>query len=308
MTVAQTADPHPVLVLGATGAQGSAALRALLAAGVPVRALVRDAAKAQALTNLGATLAVGNFEDESSLVAACHGVRAVFSMQNAPFADKDSERQDGRNIVAAAKAAGVPHMVHTSVSGTGAYHRAAPGWDAGRWERNYWESKADVEDAVRSAGFGSYTIVKPAFMMENFTRPKADFMFPDLIDDGLVTALAPETKLNLVAADDIGRVVAAAVLDPERFGGAEIELGGDSLTMAEIAATLSAATGRSIIATSLSAEAVIARGQFPGWVSSQEWQVAAGYPATPADAQVFGITPLTFAEWANRNAEWIARR
>jgi hypothetical protein len=77
--------------------------------------------------------------------------------------------------------------------------------------------------------------------------------------------------------------------------------------MAEIAATLSVATGRLIEATSLTTDEVIARGQFPSWVSSQAWQVAAGYPATPADAQRFGITPQTLAEWAKRNANSIPR-
>ena len=299
---------RPVLILGATGAQGGAVLRALLSAGVPVRALVRDAGKAQSLADLGATLAVGDFGDEAALAAACEGTRAVFSMQNAPLADRDSERRDGRTIVAAAKAAGVPQFVHTSVSGTGAYHRSVAGWGVGRWDENYWDSKADVEEAVRAAGFDHHTIVKPAFMMENFTRPKADFMFPDLLDDALVTALTPKTKLVLVAASDIGRVATAAILDPARFDRAEIELAGDALTMDEIAATLSAATGRSITATALSPDAVIARGQFPGWVNSQEWQVAAGYPATPADAEAYGITPLTLAQWAQRNADAVARR
>jgi uncharacterized protein YbjT (DUF2867 family) len=301
-------DTRPVLVLGATGAQGGAAMCALLAAGVRVRALVRDAAKAQFLVDLGATLAVGDFDDQTALLAACNGARAVFSMQNPPFPDTESERRHGRNIIGAAKTAAVPQIIHTSVSGTGAYHRTVKGWDEDRWDKNYWESKAAVEDTVRSSGFDFYTIVKPAFMMENFTRPKADFMFPDLLDDGLVTALTPDTKLTLVAAEDIGRVAASAVLDPGRFNGAEIELGGDSLTMTEIAATLSTATGRAITARSLSADAVIARGQFPGWVNSQMWQVAAGYPATPADAHAFGITPLTFAAWATRNVERIAHR
>ena len=301
-------DTRPVLVLGATGAQGGATLRALLAAGIPVRALVRDAAKAQALVELGATLAVGSFDDEASLLAACRGARAVFSMQNAPVPDPDSERRHGRNIVAAAKAAAVPQMVHASVSGTGAYHRAAPGWDAGRWDKNYWESKWDVEEMVRNADFSSHTIVKPAFMMENFTRPKADFMFPDLNNDAFVTAMTPTTKLVIVAAADVGRVVVTAILDPERFNGAEIELAGDSLTMAEISATLSTATNRTITATSMSAEQVIARGQFPGWVNSQEWQVAVGYPATPADSERYGIKPMTLQQWAQRNAVLIAHK
>jgi uncharacterized protein YbjT (DUF2867 family) len=301
-------DVRPVLVLGATGAQGGAVARLLLAAGVPVRALVRDAAKAKPLIDAGATLAIGDFDDDDGLLAACMGARAIFSMQNPPFPDAESERRHGRKIVTAASAAGVSQLIHTSVSGTGAYHRAVAGWDEGRWDRNYWESKADVEDAVRSAGFDFCTIVKPAFMMENFTRPKADFMFPDLLDDGLVTALKPDTQLKLVAADDIGRIVAAAVLDPARLNGAEIELGGDSLTMPEIAAALSAVTSRSIIATSLPAQEVIARGQFPSWVTSQEWQVVAGYPATPANSKAYGISPITFVEWASRNVERIAHR
>src|SRR5271166_5794577 len=226
-------DNPPVLVLGASGAQGCAVLRALLAAGVPVRAIVRDAAKAQPLADLGATLAIGNFDDRDSLVAACEDARAVFSMQVAGFSDKDSERRAGSNIVAAARKAGVRQFVHTSVSGTGTHHRGMAEWGTGRWDENYWDSKADVEDTVRSAGFQHYTIVKPAFMMENFTRPKADFMFPDLLDDALVTALTPATKLVMVAAGDIGRVATAAVLDPTRFDKAEIELAGDALTMEE---------------------------------------------------------------------------
>jgi uncharacterized protein YbjT (DUF2867 family) len=104
-----------------------------------------------------------------------------------------------------------------------------------------------------------------------------------------VTAMTPDAKLKLVAANDIGRVVAAAVGDPARFNGAEIELGGDSLTMEEIAAILSTVTGRSIAATSLPANEIIARGQFSGWVNSQEWQVAAGYPALNATEHDRGL-------------------
>ena len=48
-------ETRPVLVLGATGAQGGAVMRSLLLAGVPVRALVRDPSKAQTLVELGAT-------------------------------------------------------------------------------------------------------------------------------------------------------------------------------------------------------------------------------------------------------------
>jgi uncharacterized protein YbjT (DUF2867 family) len=164
-----------------------------------------------------------------------------------------------------------------------------------------------VEDMVRGAGFARYTILKPAFMMENFTPPKAQYSFPDLAADLLVTALLPDTKMHFVAADDIGLAALAAVKDPARFHRAEIELGGDARTMGEAAAILSAATGRKITALSLPPAEVIARGQIPEGVNHQEWANIAGYPATPADAHPFGLHPMDLITWARLHAKDIAR-
>lgn len=300
-------DTRPVLVLGATGAQGGAVVRHLLKDGMPVRALVRDAANAAYLQDQGAELTIGSFDDQASLVQACQGVRAVFSMQNAPFGpDLDTERNHGKAIINAARDAGVSQFVHTSVSGAGAFHRSMPGWGTGRWNENYWDSKADVEDMVRNGGFEHYTILKPAFMVENFTRPKADFMFPDLLNDEFVTAMLPDTKMVLVSAEDVGMAAAAAIADPEKFNRAEIELASAALTMTEIAAILSEATGRTITATTLSPEEICARGQFPGWVQSQEWTNEVPYPAKPADAEAYGLKLMDFRDWAKAHRADIA--
>lgn len=301
-------DNRPVLVYGATGMQGGLVLRALLKAGVPVRALVRDAGRAQSLVDLGATLAIGSFEDVDSLTAASQGVRAVFSMLNAPMTEKDSERREARNVIAAAKSAGVTQIVHTSVSGAGS-DRPLPEISIGTWVDDYLASKNETQDAVHHAGFKYCTIVQPSMLMENFIRPKADFLFPDLIDDAFVMAFKPETKMGLIAGRDLGRVVAAAILDPERFNGAIIGLAGERLTMDEVAATLSAATGRSIVSKLVSPEEAIARGQYPDWVTYQQWQVAlGGYPAQPSELGAFGIKPLTLAEWVREHADMIAHR
>lgn len=300
-------ENHPVLVYGATGMQGGFVLRELLKSGVPVRALVRDAEKAQPLADLGATLAIGNFDDEASLAAASEGVRAIFSMQNAPLVDRDSERREARAVLGAAKAAGVPQIIHTSVSGASNY-RTMPEWGTGRWDENYWESKAEVQDAVRDAGFRYHTIVQPSMLMENFTRPKSDFLYPDLIDDAFITVLEPDTKMAVIAGSDLGRTVAAAVLDPERFNGAAIGLAGERLTMGEIAGVLSDATGRSIVARTVTPDEALARGQYPPWVTYQQWLVASGYPAMPAELEAFGIQPLTLAAWAREHKEDISRR
>jgi len=294
----------PVLVLGATGLQGGCAARALLARGRAVRALVRNAEvpAALALRQAGAELVVGTFNEPPSLLDACQGAQGLFSMQNAPFTDPNSERREASNVVAAARAAGVRHVVHTSVSGAGAFHRGMRGFEEGRWSRNYWDSKAFAEDAVRQAGFQHVTILRPAFMMENFLRPKSDFMFPDLANHQIVTAIWPQTRLVLVSGGDVGLAAAAAFSDPARFDGATIELAGDDCTMDEMARTLSAVSGQTIIAQSLPADQVIARGQFPGWVNTQEWFNEVGYPAKREDTSRFGLHTVDFATWSRDNA------
>ena len=73
----------PVLVVGATGKQGGAAARHLLASGWQVRALVRDTqgAPASRLAAAGARLVRGDMDDTASLAAAMRGVYGVFSVQ-----------------------------------------------------------------------------------------------------------------------------------------------------------------------------------------------------------------------------------
>lgn len=101
----------PVLVTGATGRQGGATARALLAAGTPVRALVRDPAspRAEAVRALGAELVAGDLHDRDSVARASEGARAVFSVQmpeltEAGF-DFEGEVRQGVNLIEGARAA-----------------------------------------------------------------------------------------------------------------------------------------------------------------------------------------------------------
>ncbi|ARR56692.1 hypothetical protein HY78_26250 [Rhizorhabdus wittichii DC-6] len=297
----------PILVTGATGAQGGAVARALLAQGVSVRALVRDpnADAARALAQQGATLAIGSFEDTSSLDAALAGCGAVFSVQLAPPpSDPDSERNQARVLIAAARRAGVRHLVHSSVSNTGDYE-TMPGWAEGRWTPNYWRSKGDVEAMVRDAGFAAATILRPAFMMENFAEPKARGMFPDLRRRRILTAVAPDSRIALIAAADIGAAVAAAIADPGRFGDTPLEMAGDHLTLDEVAAIIGAAKGVAIHTETWDEAALVAHGQHDGWVRTQSWLNVVGYPARPAMMTAAGLRPTAFIEWVARHGDTI---
>jgi uncharacterized protein YbjT (DUF2867 family) len=214
-----------------------------------------------------------------------------------PFADKDSERRQAAHLIKAAREAGVRHLVHTSVSGTGwraRYRDVDPGA-----ARNYWDSKEDVEAMVRDAGFPAYTIVKPAFFMENFVPPKVGHMFPLLADGELLVASAAGTEVGMIAAADFGDAVAAVARDPGRFADAEIELGGDALPFPQIADVLTEVTGRQVTASCRSADEVDARLGRKSWSAAQTWLDAVGYPARPEHAAAHGLdVPTSFRQWA----------
>ncbi|WP_063063130.1 NmrA/HSCARG family protein [Nocardia violaceofusca] len=295
-------DSAPVLVTGATGRQGGATARALLAAGVRVRALVRDrnTARAKDIESLGAELVTGDLHDRESVIRAADGARAVFSVQMPALTDAgfdfDGEVTQGVTLIDGARIAGVDQFVHTSVTGAG-QHTGVPGWAPGRWAvEDSLTAKAAVQDAVRVAGFPRWTLLKPGTFMENFL-PSMRYMFPRGVDGGLVSVLAPETRLSLVAVDDIGRAAAAALTEPERFDRVELELASDYLSMTEIAATLSRALGISLAAPDMTVAQAVAAGM-PPMGAALEWLNVAGQPGRPDYATALGIPLTSFEQWA----------
>ncbi|MFE6769795.1 NmrA family NAD(P)-binding protein [Streptomyces fimicarius] len=292
----------PVLVTGATGRQGGATARALLAAGVPVRALVRDplARRAKDVEALGAELVTGDLTVRSSLDAACADVRAVFAVQMPPMSESGvdfaGELAQATNLIEAARAAGVPQFVQSSTSGVGR-HTETPGWAEGRWAamEPYFDTKQAILEAVRGAGFARWFVVKPAFFMENLPQ-----LAPHGPEGGLATVVRPDTTLALVAAEDIGAAVAHAVQEPDRFHAVELELAGDRLTMEQVAGVLSAAWGVPVEAPSMDLDEALAAGM-PAWGAGHLWSNAITQPAHPEHAVELGIPVTSFATWAQRN-------
>jgi uncharacterized protein YbjT (DUF2867 family) len=111
-----------ILVSGATGQQGGAVVRNLLEWGFTVRALTRDADKAAAreLADLGTEVVSGDLEDRASIERVLDGVYGVFSVQQFMETGVEGEVRQGVLFADAAKAAGVEHLVYSSV---GSAHR-----------------------------------------------------------------------------------------------------------------------------------------------------------------------------------------
>jgi uncharacterized protein YbjT (DUF2867 family) len=295
-----------ILVTGATGAQGGATARQLLAAGYSVRFLTRSDKSPQAaeLIRLGAEPTLGDFESPPALELATRGVSGVFSVQLPDSSGTDSERRHGFALIDAARKNGVTQFVHTSVSCAGR-HQSFPRWDEGYWSKKYWTDKWEVEEAVRNAGFAAWTVLRPAFMMENFAQPKAAYMFPHLAAGQIATALRLSTRMQLITADDVGAFACAAFQRPDSYHGHNIEMAAEALTMPEVADILAKVTGRRMVAVELTPEQAIQKGLFPGWVRSQEWSNEVSYCAEIPRLAQYGIALTPFEKWARNHREQI---
>jgi uncharacterized protein YbjT (DUF2867 family) len=147
-----------VLVTGGTGFVGPHVAHALRTREVPVRALVRDRPRGSRLTAWDVELAVGDVTDPTSLRAACEGADAVVHLVAIiKGRSEDFERvmaEGTRNVVAAAKEAGVRRFVLASALGLDERSKDAVPYFAAKWE---------MEKAVRESGL-EHVIFRPSFV------------------------------------------------------------------------------------------------------------------------------------------------
>jgi uncharacterized protein YbjT (DUF2867 family) len=230
--------------------------------------------------------------------AALQGITAVFSMQNVGPREVDQ----GLTLVNEAVIAGVRQFVHTSVTGT-AEHMRFPDWGTGRWSESYWIAKWTIEEAVRGARFATYTVLRPAFLMDNFIGPKVDHMFPRLCRGEIAGALRADTVLQLISAEDVGRFAAAAISTPAPFDRQTIDLAAEAPTVAQIAGELSRQLGRTVRVIEQTPGQAMLGGLSAGWVRSQEWTNQVGYRASIDALARFPIGLISFAQWIRAHRE-----
>ena len=279
-----------ILVTGATGRQGGAVARELLAKGYRVRAMTRkpDGENARALAQLGAEVIRGDFDDDTSLAQAVKGVWGAFAVQNTWEAGVEREEGQGKRFAKVAKDAGVQHFVYSSV---GSAHRntGIP----------HFENKWRVEETVRSLQLPSYSILRPAFFMENFLLP----WFKPAIDQGKLTVgIKPTTVLQMIAVADIGKYGAWAFENWQKLNGRALDIAGDAKTMLETAKIISKAVDREIEFVPTPLEEV--RRFSDDFAIMLEWFDAVGYNADiKGMAKESGIKPTTLTRWASQ-VDW----
>jgi uncharacterized protein YbjT (DUF2867 family) len=223
------------LVFGTTGQQGGAVARALRKAGREVRAFVRNpqSEQARALVAEGITLAVGDLFDRASIDDAMSGIRGVFSVQTSSpsgLVTDDQEVSQGKAIADSAVAAGVAHLVYSSGGAAGKGHTGM----------GHFDSKSQIEEHIRRLPIAA-TITRPASFMEMMMLPGMG------LNTGVFTFFVRRGQsMQMIALDDLGRINAQILCQPERYAGQTLELSGQGVTGEYLEEALSRAAGRPI--------------------------------------------------------------
>jgi NAD(P)H dehydrogenase (quinone) len=237
-----------VAVTGATGRVGGRVARALAAAGIDQRLVVRDPARAPRLDR--AEVAVATYADTDAVRRALEGVDIVLMVSGSESADRVEQH---RSFVDGARTAGVGHVVYTSFLG------AAP--DAAfTLARDHWAT-----ERILAASGMAFTCLRDNFY--------ADVM-PDFVGaDGAIRGPAGDGRVSLLAVDDVADVAVAVLRDPSAHRGTAYPLTGpEALSFDDVARIIGEETGRPTTYVRETVEEAYASRAVYG---AQPWQVDA---------------------------------
>jgi uncharacterized protein YbjT (DUF2867 family) len=259
-----------IAVVGATGAQGGGLVRAILAdtkGGFRVRAITRNpnSDKGKALAAAGAEVVAADLDDEKSLERAFAGAYGAFCITNFwEHSSAEKELAQATNMAKAAKAAGVQHVVWSTLEDT---RRWVPLSDNrlptlhGKYKVPHFDAKGEADDVFRREGVPT-TFLLTAFYWDNFIYFGAG---PQRTPDGKLALVFPmdDKKLPAIAAEDIGKAAYAIFKRGKEFIGRTVGIAGEHLTGAQLAAGLSRAIGQEVGYTNVPPE-VYRNFGFPG--------------------------------------------
>ncbi len=210
-----------IVVFGATGNMGGAALRALRRRGIPVRATTRnpEGKAAASLRALGADVVRADLDDPASLRAAVAGASRVFSVQSWMHVGIEGEIRQGKALADVCASEGVAHVVYGS-AGLGEPESGVAHFDA----------KVEVEAHMRALGL-PHTILRPCPFMELMTDPA---FYPQVgVWNGERKIVGDERPIPWVAVRDIGEAIANAFADPGEWIGRDAVLVSDIASLGE---------------------------------------------------------------------------
>ena len=294
-----------VAVFGATGAQGSSVVGALLAAsGYKVRALTRnpDSSGAKALAEKGCEVVKVDMEDASSLVNALKGCYVTnywgllgeeIQKQNPNAADDAMEREikQGKTIADISKKLGLKHVVYSGLENAS---------ELTKKPCQHFDGKALVEKYLDETNVPN-TSARMAFYFQNFLS----YFVPQKSEDGTYSVSLPVKKaMHAVDVNDLGPVVLAIFNDPGKYIGQKVGVTGDKLTVDEFVAIISEVTGKTVKYNRVPYD-TFAQFPFPGAADMASMFEFYDLKDLYDVAVVRSMHPkvATFKEWAEKNKD-----
>lgn len=276
-----------ILVTGATGKTGSEAVRLLRQRAIPVRALVRNPAKAAALAEAGAEIAVGDLAAPPAIDDAMRGVTTVVLISPGRPAQE-------LNVVHSAARAGVKQVVKITSNATADSPIARRRWHA------------EIEAGLTASGL-SHTLLRSNAHMQNFLA-----LAPSIAKTSSFGSSAGAGRVGLVDARDVGAVAAEIAAAPGGHTGKTYWLTGpELLSYSDVAAVFSTVLHRLVTFRALSHEedkAAMIRAGVPEPVAEMNAQafsmIAEGDAAWITDdvASLLGRPARTFEQFATDHA------
>ena len=294
-----------IAVVGGTGSQGGGVVNALLKRDrFAVRVLTRnpDSDQAQALAARGVEIVKGDLNAPETLAGLFDGAHGAFVVTN--FWDPatgNSEYEQGKAAVAAAKKAGVDHFVWSTLPNSEAISE-------GKLAVHHFSGKARVDPEVTAAGFAHHTFIEAPMYFQNFLG----MLGPTPLEGGAkgwAVPMDPSKKcIHVGDVFEVGNFVAAALEDPERFGqGQHLSVASELTSWDDMVATLNS-QGHELRVMQVPAAAY--DGFYTGAVEMREmFQWFEGYTYFGPDAEAHtalageayngGLT--SFASWSAEN-------
>jgi uncharacterized protein YbjT (DUF2867 family) len=287
-----------IAVIGATGQQGGAVMRALRAHGqFRVRALTRHPDKHRGLAD---EVVEADLDRPDTLEAAFEGAHGVFLVTN--FWEKGTdELAQGTAAVRAAKAAGVKHFIWSTLPDVGKI-------GGGRFHVPHFTGKAGIDRIVQEAGFANHTFVIAPFFYQNLVGVMPATQRADG-SSGWSLPLDPTARvIHMGDINEIGSIVAGAFANPDQAGHGEyLPLVGDLMSFNEIIRTLNR-LGHNFSFTRVPKEAF--DGLFPGapevaatfsYFESHTYLGSDSRDRITLANKVAGKPATSFAVWARAN-------
>ncbi len=303
-----------IAVVGATGAQGGGLVRAICAdpnGAFAARAITRDvnSEKARALAALGAEVVDADIDDEAGLTAALRGADGAFFVTFFwAHMSPDKEKAEARIMAAAAKAAGIKHVIWSTLEDT---RKWVPLSDSrmptlmGEYKVPHFDAKGESDKLFTQAGVPT-TFLYTSFYWENLIYFG---MGPKKGADGKVVFTLPmaDKKLSGIAAEDIGKCAYGIFKKGAHYIGKSVGIAGEHLTGQQMADALSTALGQPVSYNAISPATYRGFG-FPGaddlgnmFQFYAEFEDVLGARRDLAESRALNPQLQTFAAWLAEN-------